>query len=309
MENHLSAPITFTSDIGTVERRDRNQWVIRKCKQEFSGVIEQLPEGVKLELVQIPPGTFTMGSPEDELDRYDNEGPQHKVYLSGFWMGRYAITQAQWRAIVNNIPTIEQELNPDPSYFKGDHRPVEKVSWKDAVEFCARLSQYTKKRYVLPSEAQWEYACRGGVITPFHFGETLTTEIANYDGDYTYGEGPEGEYREETTIVGYFKMTNEFGLYDMHGNVDEWCADPCYENYEGAPEDGLVWDKEQNDNCYHFYNDFLVNLLESDRQRIVRGGSWDIDPWGCRSAVRSSDYPGNQDFSIGLRVVHLPSQD
>ncbi|MDJ1184648.1 SAV_2336 N-terminal domain-related protein [Roseofilum casamattae] len=298
--------VIFTSDVGTLEHIDGNRLVIRKKRTEFTGVIEELPEGIKLELVEIPAGEFTMGSPEDELERYDNEGPQHKVKISSFLMGRYAITQAQWRAIVNNVPTIQRELNPDPSNFKGDNRPVQQVSWQDAVEFCARLSQYTKKRYVLPSEAQWEYACRGGTTTPFHFRETLTTEIANYNGNYAYGEGPKGKCREEPTVVGHFQVTNEFGLYNMHGNVWESCADPWHDNYEGAPEDGSVWDEEHNDDRYYSYNDFLVNLLESDRRRIIRGGSWITIPWGCRSALRNHDDPDSQYNSLGLRVVRLP---
>ncbi|MFM9160298.1 MAG: formylglycine-generating enzyme family protein, partial [Dolichospermum sp.] len=124
------------------------------------------------------------------------------------------------------LPQVNQELKPNPSRFKGDgstlltnHRPVERVSWHDAVEFCARLSNYTKRPYRLPSEAEWEYACRAGTTTPFHFGETMTTDLANYNGNYTYGDGSKGVYREETTEVGSFKIANEFGLYDMHGNV------------------------------------------------------------------------------------------
>jgi formylglycine-generating enzyme required for sulfatase activity len=149
-------------------------------------------------MVLIPGGSFLMGSPEAEPDRSDNEGPQHKVTVPPFFMGRYPITQAQWRAVAA-LPQIKREPRPDPSRFKGDNRPVEQVNWYDAVEFCARLSAHTGRAYRLPTEAEWEYACRAGTTTPFAVGETITTEVANYDGNYTYNNGPKGEDRRETT--------------------------------------------------------------------------------------------------------------
>ncbi|MFM6071877.1 MAG: formylglycine-generating enzyme family protein, partial [Dolichospermum sp.] len=166
--------------------------------------------------------------------------PQHEVTIKPFSMGKYPITQAQWQAVAA-LPQVNQELKPNPSRFKGAKRPVERVSWHDAVEFCARLSNHSQRPYRLPSEAEWEYACRAGTITPFHFGETITTELANYNGNNTYGDGPKGVYRGETTEVGSFKIANEFGLYDMHGNVWEWCQDDWHNNYEGAPTDGSAW--------------------------------------------------------------------
>ncbi|MFM6266048.1 MAG: formylglycine-generating enzyme family protein, partial [Dolichospermum sp.] len=179
-----------------------------------------------------------------------------------------------------------------PSRFKGDgstsltnHRPVEQVSWHDAVEFCARLSNYTKRPYRLPSEAEWEYACRAGTTTPFHFGDTITTELANYDGNYTYGDGPKGVYRGETTEVGSFKIANEFGLYDMHGNVWEWCQDDWHNNYEGAPTDGSAW---------------ISNNAKS--YKLLRGGSWSYNPGYCRSAYRNYYGAGFGNRSYGFRV-------
>ncbi|MFM6271198.1 MAG: formylglycine-generating enzyme family protein, partial [Dolichospermum sp.] len=166
--------------------------------------------------------------------------PQHEVTIKPFSMGKYPITQAQWQAVAA-LPQVNQELKPNPSRFKGAKRPVEQVSWHEAVEFCARLSNYTKRPYRLPSEAEWEYACRAGTTTPFHFGDTITTELANYNGNYTYGDGSKGVYRKETTEVGSFKIANELGLYDMHGNVWEWCQDDWHNNYEGAPTDGSAW--------------------------------------------------------------------
>ena len=161
-------------------------------------------------------------------------------------------------------PKLNRELKADPSRFKGDNRPVEQVTWFDAVEFCQRLSQYTKRNYRLPSEAEWEYACRAGTTTPFHFGETITSELANYNAESTYGDAPKGESRGETTEVGSFGVANGFGLYDMHGNVYEWCADQYHDNYEGAPTDGSAWIEEINDNDNH--------------SRLLRGGSWYFNP-------------------------------
>ncbi|NEO21280.1 MAG: formylglycine-generating enzyme family protein, partial [Moorea sp. SIO4A5] len=126
-------------------------------------------------MVAIPEGSFIMGSPETEEGHTNDESPQHRVTVTSFFMGKYPVTQAQWQAVAA-LPQVNRELEPDPSHFKGKNRPVEQVSWYDAVEFCERLSQYTKRPYRLPSEAEWEYACRAGTTTPFHFGETITTD-------------------------------------------------------------------------------------------------------------------------------------
>jgi formylglycine-generating enzyme required for sulfatase activity len=198
-------------------------------------------------------------------------------------MGRYPVTQAQWRAVAA-LP--ERELNPDPAEFKGENCPVERVSWYDAVEFCARLSAHTSRQYRLPTEAEWEYACRAGTQTPFYFGKTLTTEVANYDGNYTYADGPKGEYRQETTPVDHFGIANAFGLSDMHGNVDEWCQDHWHDSYEGAPTDGSAW----------------IEGGDSGR-RILRGGAWNDDPRYCRSAYRVFSGPGVGYNDGGFRVV------
>ncbi|MCC5899873.1 MAG: formylglycine-generating enzyme family protein [Phormidium sp. BM_Day4_Bin.17] len=243
--------------------------------------------GLPLRMMSIPPGTFLMGSPEDEPERSTVEGPQHQVAVSGFFMAKYPVTQAQWRAVAA-MPQVEKELEPDPSSFKGDNRPVESVSWYDAVEFCARLSVYTGREYRLPSEAEWEYACRAGTTTPFHFGEMITTEVANYDGSDTYNGGPKGDYREETTSVNHFGIANAFGLSDMHGNVFEWCLDHWHKNYDKAPTDGSAWLSE-----------------DESSGRVLRGGSWLDNPRICRSAFRNNYYPRLDDYDYGFRLVSV----
>ena len=193
---------------------------------------EVLSNGISLDMVRIPDGKFDMGSPADEPGRSDAEGPQRQVTVPSFFMGRFSVTQAQYQAV----------MGENPSHFKenGDNRPVETVSWRDAVAFCKKLSELTGRNYRLPSEAEWEYACRARTSTPFYFGETITTKVANYNGNYTYRSEPEGIYRRQTTEVGNFPP-NAFGLYDMHGNVWEWCADHWHNNYEDAPINGAAW--------------------------------------------------------------------
>jgi formylglycine-generating enzyme required for sulfatase activity len=237
--------------------------------------IEDLGNGVKLEMAAIPGGTFMMGSPENEAGRQNNESPQHQVTVPSFFIGKYPVTQAQYQAI----------MGTNPSYFKGSKRPVETVRWNDAVTFCEKLSQKTGKTYRLPSEAEWEYACRAGTTTPFHFGETITTDLANYDGNFTYGQGPKGVYRKETREVGSFGVANNFGLYDMHGNIWEWCQDNWHINYEGAPTDESAW---------------LMNSFNS-YSKLLRGGSCYGYPGLCRSAFRNDSFL--DDLTFGFRVV------
>jgi formylglycine-generating enzyme required for sulfatase activity/HEAT repeat protein len=256
---------------------------------------EPLTEDLAIDLVEIPGGEFLMGSPPDEVGRDvyfptypDTEGldveAQHRVTVQPFCMGQHPITQAQWR-VVAALPAVNRELEPNPANFKGDQRPVEQVTWYDAVEFCDRLSQYTGKTYRLPSEAEWEYACRAGTTSPFYLGDTLSTDLANYDGNYTYGPGKKGIYREQTVEVGSFGV-NGWGLADMHGNVYDWCLDHWHPSYERAPSDGSAWVTDGNDNY-----------------RLVRGGSWYGSPVVCRSAVRSRYTPRSRHNNVGLRVV------
>ena len=253
---------------------------------------------IQLDLMLIPEGTFVMGSPPEELGRYDDEGPQHEVSVSAFLMGRYPVTQAQWRAIATHIDLkVQVDLEPDPAKFKGDDRPVEQVSWHDAIEFCKRLSRLTSHTYRLPTEAEWEYACRAETKTPFHFGETITTDLANYKGEADqdrpeeypghYGNGPGGQYRKATTAVNHFyPFANAWGLCGLHGNVWEWCQDHWHNNYDQAPIDGSAW-------------------LTSDENatRLIRGGSWYYYPRNCRSACRDGNDPDDRNGNIGFRVV------
>jgi formylglycine-generating enzyme required for sulfatase activity len=239
--------------------------------------------GIGIDMVVIPGGQFWMGSPKGETAQYDSEYPQHEVSISDFFMGKFVVTQAQWRA-VTHLPQISQKLSADPSKFRGDNRPVECVSWDEAQEFCARLSQATGKVYRLPSEAEWEYACRAGTTTPFAFGATLNTDMANYDGNSTYGKGRKGVWRQETVDVGSFPP-NAWGLYEMHGNVWEWCEDGYHENYNGAPTDGKAW------------------INTSSKSKMRRGGSWHNVAKNCRSANRYSDMESFWGNYLSFRLV------
>jgi len=287
----------FTFNTVTVDAK--GQINHRETKQGLH-FTEDLGQDITLEMVYIPKGSFTMGAPATEAESHDNERPQHQVTIKPFLLGKYLITQAQWEAVAN-LPKIQYDLNSDPSDFKGKNLPVEMVSWYHAVEFCARLSQKTGRSYRLPSEAEWEYACRAGTTTPFHFGDTVTPDLVNYDGNSSYGSAPQGIYREKTTVVGSFPP-NSFGLYDMHGNVWEWCADPWHGNYEDAPTDGSVWDETCNDNRYHRI-DLLVNTKNNNQVRLLRGGSWVNNPRYCRSAVRYDLEPDFDNYYYGFRVV------
>jgi formylglycine-generating enzyme required for sulfatase activity len=278
---------TFSFEMATVQRGLLGRWTVRKQRRQAERYIERLGNSLTIMMVAIPGGSFVMGSPSDEPERRSNEEPQHDVRVQGFWMSRYPVTQAQWKAVAA-MPQIERKLNPDPSRFEGDRRPVERVSWYEAVEFCQRLSAHTGRAYRLPTEAEWEYACRGGTTTPFHFGEMINTNVANYNGNSTYNGGPKGRYRQQTTPVDEFEVANDFGLSDMHGNVYEWCQDNYHDSYEGAPTNGSAWVDEGAD---------------ENKSRILRGGSWDYRPGNCRSAYRNNLNPRVSDGVIGFRVV------
>ena len=279
-------------------------WRILRWRSRHLAHREQLAEEVALTMLRIPAGSFLMGAAETEADSRDNERPVHRVTLGEFLLAQTPVTQAQWRAVAqwqrpepDGAEEWPQTLDPDPvgklqdaERFRGDQRPVVNVSWNEAMAFCQRLRLRTGKNYTLPSEAQWEYACRAGTTTPFHFGETISSELANYDGNLAYGEGPKGEYRKQTSDVGMFPA-NAWGLHDMHGNVWEWCADYWHPNYKEALEDERPW--------------MDVNAKESIF-RLLRGGSWCNLPRGCRSASRGLNRPAIRYDGLGFRVCCLP---
>ncbi len=255
---------------------------------------QELPGAVSLEMVELHGGTFMMGADRIELEsvrkeyvrgvddetrdelisRIGWETPQHQVNVSGIFMSRYEITQAQWRAVAG-LPKIEIDLISDPSVFKGGNRPVENVSWAEAVEFCARLSKLTGLTFRLPTEAEWEYACRAGTDTPFNSGPALHSDWSNFNGRRPYGPNSKGEFREQTVPVGSLGVANAFGLYDMHGNVWEWT------------EDG-----------------WMIGQVESNSNlRVLRGGGWDSAAGECRSGARQRMDLNHRSNNLGFRVV------
>jgi eukaryotic-like serine/threonine-protein kinase len=265
----------FSFEVVTVNNRGE---IANRSNKQAQFFAEALGNGITLDMVAIPGGKFIMGSPATEKDRSSDEDPQREVSIQPFSMGKFAVTQAQWQAVMGN----------NPSNFKGDKRPVEKITWHQAREFCQKLSQQTGRQYRLPSEAEWEYACRAGTKTPFYFGSTITPALVNYNGNFPYGDAPKGQDRAQTTDVGSFPP-NAFGLYDMHGNVWEWCQDEWHESYNGAPVDGSAWETKGNEN--------------DNLRRALRGGSWNHGAQGCRSANRNGVNAGNRVLSIGFRVV------
>ncbi|MEG4148475.1 bifunctional serine/threonine-protein kinase/formylglycine-generating enzyme family protein [Microcoleus sp. Pol12B5] len=249
--------------------------ITKRSQSQAQVFTETIAQGITLEMMAIPGGSFVMGSPNTEAGRGNDEGPQRTVNLAPFFMGKYEVTQEQWEAVMGN----------NPSHFKGAKLPVEQVSWNDAVQFCQKLSQKTGKTYRLPSEAEWEYACRAGTTTPFYFGETITPDLVNYDGNsYPYGAASKGLYRAKTTDVGSFPPT-AFGLYDMHGNVWEWCSDRFHSNYNGAPTDGTSWE------------------TGTDDRRVSRGGSCSSNAVVCRTAFRAYDPAAYSYWNRGFRVA------
>jgi formylglycine-generating enzyme required for sulfatase activity len=237
---------------------------------------KEITNSIGIKLMRIPKGKFLMGSPESEKGRSSDE-TQHEVTISqNFYMGSTEVTQAQWQKVMGN----------NPSKFEGDELPVEQISWDEAVDFCKRLSEMPEeknagRKYRLPTEAEWEYACRAGTTTPFHFGSQLNGRQANFDGTVSYGTNTKGTYLEKTTSVGKYPA-NAWGLYDMHGNVWEWCSD-----WYGQYPSGSVTDPSGP---------------ATGSRRVVRGGSWDSIAVGCRSANRWDD-PSIRLGCLGFRVA------
>lgn len=228
--------------------------------------------GLEFSFVEIPEGCFMMGSSENEYDRHTDE-LQHNVMLDGFYLGKYEITQAQWKYVMGN----------NPSYFKGDYLPVENVTWVEVQNFISRLNKLTGKEYRLPTEAEWEYACRAGTKAPFYTGKNLLTADANYNGEHPYKDFAKGEYKGKTVKVGSYEP-NPWGLYDMYGNVWEWCSDWYVRNYD------------VNDN---------VNPQgpKTGTKRVFRGGSWISRGRYCRSANRFYENSCYRYYNLGFRLA------
>jgi formylglycine-generating enzyme required for sulfatase activity/tRNA A-37 threonylcarbamoyl transferase component Bud32 len=245
-------------------------------KKETRWVLKlDIGNGEKMEFVRIDKGRFRMGAPDGENEASENEKPQRVVEFDrGFYLGKYEVTQTQYRAVTGKTP----------SKFKGDQLPVENVSWIDANEFCNILSDRIKRKTVLPSEAQWEYACRAGTNTPFHFGSKLNGDFANCDGNYPYGTDSKGEYKKATMAVGSYPA-NSWGLHDMHGNVWEWCQD-----YYG-PYDKIEYKRNP-----------IQQILQSENRIVIRGGAWVNDARGCRASYRLSGSPDGLGDFVGFRV-------
>ncbi|MBM5818250.1 MAG: formylglycine-generating enzyme family protein [Cyanobacteria bacterium K_Offshore_surface_m2_239] len=298
---------TETHDLETARlRRQGEGWRVERQPLRLERALVELGGGINLPLLRIAGGEFVMGSPPDEQSRFDWEGPQHRVRLAGFWLGQTPVTQAQWRAVARLVPPLGQrwqrQLPANPSYFQPegekiekfgsfsllpgetntDQRPVEQVSWYDAMEFCRRceslLPDAAGLRCTLPSEAQWEFGCRAGTSTPYHFGNTITPDLVISSWDH------------QTTRVGRFPA-NGWGLHDMHGNVWEWCLDHWHETYDNAPVDGRAWIEPGG---------------KDPNNRVLRGGGWIGDYGQHRSAMRFRSQPHTSQYVVGFRVVCLP---
>lgn len=309
MSQAIGFETIFLNKKGKIARKE----IFERCYYDVC------PE-IGLRMIEIPKSTFWMGALPTE-GYVTDECPQHEVSIESFFMSQTPITESQWRFIAR-LPKEQLELYPHPnhqnrpySYTLEVNHPVTKVSWLESLEFCARLSRYTGKQYRLPTEAEWEYACRGitiGQVTqsewneqynvPFHFGETISEKYANYNTSETYADELKGDWLLALADVHKYNP-NAFGLYGMHGNVWEWCLDIWHDDYNGAPNDGRVWHEGKE----HLYEDILSNLaiLLKDKftSRILRGGSFISSPWECCSAYRCDAHASVRSASVGFRVV------
>ena len=272
---------TFDFDVPTLDKTGK---VRRSQLHHASFLPVSLAGADRLDMVSIAPASFWMGATNSEFRRKPVETPRRRVRVSPFLIGKYPITQSQWTAVAA-LPKMRRDLPTNPSHFQGGDRPVESVSWLEAVEFCDRLSQHTGRRFQLPSEAQWEYACRAGTQTPFHTGETVASQFANYVSTSTYKAEPAGNYLRSTVPVGQYKP-NAFGLHDMHGNVWEWCADTWHRNHHNSSKNRRV-----------------MTSARQPQMRAIRGGGWLDSPDRIRSASRSKYLETALNRTIGFRVA------
>ena len=275
----------------------------RKERARF--FVEALGGGVNLEMVEIHAGTFVMGNSVVDVEQIENnylrnankearnelherliaEAPQQTVKVAGFYFSKYEITQAQWRAVAA-LPKVNRDLMSDPSGFKGGNRPVEQISWEDAVEFCERLSRATGRHYRLPTEAEWEYACRAGTTWQFSFGGTIEPDSVNYNGKLPYAAAPKDTFRQQTIPVGSLGVANAFGLYDMHGNVWEWCLNSRRETRSAESPEATAKETKEN-----------------EVTGVLRGGAWDSAAGECRSSSRKQIQPLFRLNNVGFRVL------
>jgi formylglycine-generating enzyme required for sulfatase activity len=273
---HLRASNEMVQVVGSFS------WVVDSGTDEFGSWCEvectddYKIKPIRIRLRWIPAGRFIMGSQETEAERYSNESPLHEVnFRTGFWLMETTVTQRLWQAV----------MDKNPSQFRGEDLPVESVSWHDAQGFIAKINQLIPGLNLrLPSEAEWEYACRAGTDTPFSFGDTISPDQVNYEGNHPYAGGEKGLYRGKTVPVASLPA-NPWGLYEMHGNLWEWCEDDWHDNYEGAPADGTAWRGEFN------------------AARVLRGGSWGSFARCVRSAYRLREDAGCADDVTGFRCA------
>ncbi|MBF0183125.1 MAG: formylglycine-generating enzyme family protein [Magnetococcales bacterium] len=257
-------------------------WASGWGQDGYGYFVEFTCRGVVQRMRWIPAGRFVMGSPVGEAERMDREGPQHEVtFAQGFWIFATACSQALWQAV----------MGENPSRFPGEERPVETVSFTDVQRFLDQIEQLLPGlQLTLPSEAQWEYACRAGTSTPFSFGNTISPQQVNFNGNYPYPGGEKGEHRKQTVPLASLPP-NPWGLFEMHGNVWEWCQDHEHRSYQGAPKDGSAW---------------LNSAAPADAWRVVRGGSWYDLARSVRSAIRYWYVPAYRGGYLGFRCVRVP---
>ncbi len=277
----------------------------------LNGQEKTFSNSIGMEFILIPAGSFMMGTkgPDcshcpkeddpfteknelidckrkcwEESGVVRNETPQHKVVITKpFYLGKYEITQEEWYEVMGNNPAFfkSEKAGEDSRRY-----PVENISWEDSQKFITKLNANEGKKYRLPTEVEWEYACRAGTTTDFNKGDNLTTNQANYNGNYPCKNYPNGKYLKKTTSVGNYP-SNNWGLYDMHGNVWEWCQDNFHDNYHEAPVDGNAWESRKIGD------------------RVLRGGDWNTGAKGCRSAFRFYRAGGTYN-GIGFRLVLEP---
>lgn len=277
--NEIWTPLSSNSGSGAGGyggRSNKQNWSGQTGQDQYGQYSDLELQQVKQRFRLIPAGRFIMGSPKSEPQRYSDE-TQHRVSIQHpFWMADTACTQALWQAVMGNNPA---------SFTDHSENPVEQVSWDDIQVFLQRANELIPDMILrLPSEAEWEYACRAGTNTPFSFGNSITPNQANYNGEYVYDGGSKGEYREETVVVKSF-TANQWGLYQMHGNVWEWCQDNWNDDYANTPIDGTA------------------AMGEDIARRVLRGGSWNNYPDGLRSAYRNYYSPDSRNFSVGFRFI------